>query len=76
MSTAAMTLRQLRYENKSFWRNPAAAFFTFAFPLMFLVIFNLIFGNDEIGEVDGEPVTGSTFYVPAIAAFSVITACF
>ncbi len=71
-----MTLRQLRYENKAFWRNPAAAFFTFAFPLMFLVIFNLIFGNNEVGEVDGEPVNGSTFYVPAIAAFSVITACF
>ncbi len=76
MSAAAMTLRQLQYENKAFWRNPAAAFFTFAFPLMFLVIFNLIFGNNEIGEVSGEPVTGSTFYVPAIAAFSVITACF
>lgn len=76
MSTAAMTLRQLRYENKAFWRNPAAAFFTFAFPLMFLVIFNLIFGNNEVGEVDGESISGSTFYVPAIAAFSVITACF
>lgn len=71
-----MTWRQLRYENKAFWRNPAAAFFTFAFPLMFLVIFNLVFGNNEIGEVDGEVITGSTFYVPAIAAFSVITACF
>lgn len=76
MSTAAMTFRQLRYENKAFWRNPAAAFFTFAFPLMFLVIFNLIFGNNEVGEVDGQSVSGSTFYVPAIAAFSVITACF
>ena len=76
MSTVALTLRQLRYENKSFWRNPAAAFFTFAFPLMFLVIFNLIFGNNDIGEVNGQTITGSTFYVPAIAAFSVITATF
>lgn len=23
---------QLRYEQKAFWRNPAAAFFSFAFP--------------------------------------------
>ena len=75
MSTAALTLKQLRYENKSFWRNPAAAFFTFAFPLMFLLIFNLIFGNNEIGP-EGSEVSGSTFYVPAIAAFSVITACY
>lgn len=71
-----MTLQQLRYENRSFWRNPAATFFTFTFPIMFLVIFNLIFGNNEIGEVAGQEITGSTFYVPAIAAFSVITACF
>lgn len=33
-----MTLHQMRYVNKAFWRNPASAFFTFAFPLMFLVI--------------------------------------
>ncbi|MGH2756648.1 MAG: ABC transporter permease [Actinomycetota bacterium] len=76
MNAAALTAKQLYYENKSFWRNPASAFFTFAFPLMFLVIFNLIFGNDDFAEVDGEPISGSTFYVPAIAAFSVVTACF
>ncbi len=76
MSAVVLTLKQLRFENRSFWRNPAAAFFTFMFPVMFLVIFNLLFGNEEFAEIDGEPVTGSQFYVPAIAAFSVITACF
>lgn len=75
MSTAGMMLRQLKYENRSFWRNPANAFFTFIFPLMFLVIFNLLFGNDKVGP-RGQEVSGSTFYVPAIAAFSVINACF
>jgi ABC-2 type transport system permease protein len=75
VSSATLTLKQLRYENKSFWRNPASAFFTFAFPLMFLFIFNTIFGNNEIGP-PGQEVNGSTFYVPSIAAFSVITACY
>lgn len=75
MNALALTLRQLTYENKSFWRNPASAFFTFMFPLMFLVIFNLLFGNDDIGP-RGQEISGSTFYVPAIAAFSVITACY
>ena len=75
MSTVILTLKQLTYENKSFWRNPASAFFTFAFPLMFLFIFNLIFGGNDIGP-PGQEVSGSTFYVPAIAAFSVITACY
>lgn len=71
----SLMVRQLGYENRAFWRNPAAAFFTFAFPLMFLVIFNLLFGNDKI-ELAGRSTTTSTFYVPAIAAFSVITACY
>ena len=31
-----------------FWRNPASAAFTFAFPLMFLVIFAAINGNDRV----------------------------
>ena len=42
MSELALTLRQVRFTNKAFWRNPAAAFFTFVFPLMFLVILSLI----------------------------------
>jgi ABC-2 type transport system permease protein len=64
MNAAILTAKQFAYENKAFWRNPAAAFFTFIFPLMFLVIFNGLF--DERSE----------FFVPAIAAFAVITACF
>ncbi len=76
MSTVGMTLRQVRYENKSFWRNPAAAYFTFAFPIVFLVIFNLLFGNAKLTLPGGHTIKQSTFYVAAIVAFSVITASF
>ena len=76
MNVPAHVLRQVSFENRSFWRNPPAAFFTFVFPLMFLVIFNLIFGSDDIPIGGGKEISGSTFYVPAIAAFSVITACY
>lgn len=75
MSTLALTLRQVKFENKSFWRNPASAFFTFAFPLMFLFIFSTVFGGGRIA-IFGQKVSVSYFYVPSIAAFSVITACF
>jgi ABC-2 type transport system permease protein len=75
MSDLALAVRQIGYKNKSFWRNPASAFFTFAFPLMFLVIFNLLFGSQTI-HIGNQTVKQSTFYVPAIATFSVITACF
>ena len=75
MNDLALALRQVRYENRAFWRNPAAAFFTFLFPLIFLVIFNLLFGSDEL-SVPGGTTNTSTFYVPAIAVFSVVNACY
>ena len=75
MNVARLTLRQIYYTNKAFWRNPAAAFFTFAFPLMFLVIFTALLGNGEV-TIGGKSVQQSTYYVAAMAAFSVITACF
>jgi ABC-2 type transport system permease protein len=76
MNGASLALRQFRFVNKSFWRNPASAFFTFAFPLLFLVIFTLLFGNSTTEVGPNQTVSTSTFYVPAILAFSVITACF
>jgi ABC-2 type transport system permease protein len=75
MSAAALTLRQIRYVNKAFWRNPASAFFTFAFPMMFLVIFTALLGRGEV-VIGGRQISQTTYYVAAMAAFSVITACY
>jgi ABC-2 type transport system permease protein len=75
MSAFRLAIAQVVYTNKAFWRNPASAFFTFAFPLMFLVIFTALFGNSTL-EVFGREVATSTFYVSAIAAFSIITATY
>ena len=75
MSDLALALRQTKYENRSFWRNPASAFFTFAFPLMFMVIFNLIFGSSKYSPF-GPGGRVSQFYTPALMAFSIITACY
>ena len=75
MTTLVLGIRQARYEMLAFWRNPAAAFFTFVFPLMFLFIFNSVFGEGDI-PVPGGDVDTSTFYVPAILAFSVISATY
>jgi ABC-2 type transport system permease protein len=75
MSFISLALRQARFENKAFWRNPAAAFFTFFFPIMFLVLFNLLFGNDTL-KINGGTAKQSTFYVPAIMCFAVISACY
>ncbi|MEP6680460.1 MAG: ABC transporter permease [Chloroflexota bacterium] len=68
MSGIGLAVRQVRFENRAFWRNPAAAFFTFVFPLMFMVIFNVLIGR---GSGDA-----SRFYTPAIIVFAVITATY
>lgn len=68
-------LRQVLYENRAFWRNPAAAFFTVILPLMFLVLFNAIFEGDTV-FLRGADRDISAFYVPGIAALSVISACY
>ena len=73
MKSFVLALRQVRYENRAFWRNPAAAFFTIVFPLMFLVIFNVIFGNWEVTTESGEIYNLSTFYVPGIMVFAIVS---
>lgn len=74
-SPAAAIARQLRWEQKVYWRNPAAFSFTFAFPLMFLVIFVAINGNDSVDLSNGS-VKFAQYYVPAIIAFGLISACY
>jgi ABC-2 type transport system permease protein len=73
-ATATLT-RQVGYEQRSYWRNPVAAGFTFAFPLLFLVIFIAINSNDTI-HLPGGTVKFAQYYVPAIIAFGVISACY
>jgi ABC-2 type transport system permease protein len=75
MSAFALTVRQVAFENRAFLRNPAAAFFTVILPLMFLVLFNAIFEGDEV-DIRGRDAEISAFYVPGIAALSVISACY
>ena len=76
MNAAALTLSQTRYANKEFWRNPASAFFIFAFPLMFLVIFTALLGHGTVPLSPTKVVNTSTYYVAAMASFGVISACY
>ncbi len=75
MNAAALTLSQMRYVNKAYWRSPASAFFALAYPLMFLVIFTSIFRNSTV-QFGARQVNEATFYVPAMVALAVITVCF
>jgi ABC-2 type transport system permease protein len=71
VSAARLVLHQFRYDQKAFWRNTTAVFFTVMLPLIFLFIFATIFGNDEIETLG---VKTTTYYVPAILALAMVSA--
>jgi ABC-2 type transport system permease protein len=75
MNTLRLTAIQLRYVNKAFWRNPASAFFTFVFPLMFLVIFTSLLGHYTV-RIGDKTINTSSYYVASMATFAAISACF
>ena len=71
MSGTALALHQFRFDQRIFWRNPASVFFTVMLPVVFLVIFNAIFGSEPIEELG---INTSTYYVPAIITLAVVSA--
>src|SRR3954453_20302342 len=56
-------------------RNPRAMVFTFAFPLILVVLFSALNGNARIDSY-GQHIRFAQFYTPAIAIFSLVTACY
>ena len=72
MSDATLAWHQFRYDQRIFWRSPASVFFTVLLPIIFLVIFASIFGNETIEERGDLKV--STYYVPGIMTLAVVSA--
>lgn len=71
----ALLAHQIRYEQLSFWRNPQSAFFTFVFPVVIIAIFGAVFNDGRPNAFYGG-LTGLQYYVPTIAALSVLGACY
>lgn len=71
---AGLLWRQFRAQNKLFWRNPFSAFFTMAFPLLFLVIFNALNGDQKIQALGD--IRYAQFFTPGILVFAVVSACY
>jgi ABC-2 type transport system permease protein len=59
-------------------RNPRVTFFTFAFPLMFLLIFGGLNGDAMVAAAGpaGGDVRFTQFYTPAIGVFGLTLACY
>lgn len=69
-----LVVHQVRAEQRSFWRNRSRAAFSIAFPLVFLVVFCAMNGNDRIESLGN--VTFATWFVPGILAYGLIMATF
>jgi ABC-2 type transport system permease protein len=69
----ALVLHQAGFDLRGFLRNRQARFFTLVLPLLFLVIFVSIFGNNKVGPSN---LLARTYYVPGISALAVIAASF
>jgi ABC-2 type transport system permease protein len=74
VSPIRLALDQLVLEQKRFWRNPANAIFTVAFPIFFLVIFGSLNVNDRVRSLGN--IDFNQFFTPNIVAFGLMSACF
>ena len=74
-ATPALVLRQVRYQQLSFRRTPIAVFFTLALPLIMLVLFNALFGDEEV-DTEGGTWPLNQFYTGSLAAFTAVSATF
>jgi ABC-2 type transport system permease protein len=67
VSSLALAWAQFRFERRMFWRNPSAAFFNFALPLLLLVLIGAVFATQS-DELD--------VLIPGIAGMSVVATTF
>lgn len=74
--TVVLFGQQIRYQNRLFWRTPVAAFFTLVFPLMFLLLFSVIFGDEKIEITGRGAFSVAQFYAPALAVFAAASATY
>lgn len=74
-SKTKLLFQQIRYQLLMFWRTPVALFFTLALPLIMLVLFNALFGNQTVTIEGGEwPVR--QFYTGGLAVFTAVSATY
>ncbi len=74
-STAALIARQARYQILYFFRVPAALFFTLLLPIIILVLFNALFGDNEVSTPEGDwPIR--QFYTGGLAAYTAVSATY
>jgi ABC-2 type transport system permease protein len=75
---AALTWRWILARVRMMLRSPRTLGFTFAFPLVLVVLFNAINGDVKVASMGpaGGDVTFAQYYTPSIGVFSLTIACY
>ncbi len=73
---ARLSLLRLYIELLTFVRTPDAFFFTFLLPVLFVVVFSVIFRGDIDGPPGSEPVSFAQYFVPGMIASGVMSVTF
>jgi ABC-2 type transport system permease protein len=73
ISDVPLVARQVRFEQLSFWLNPIGAVLTIGFSVVFIVIFLSTSGHSKDATLD---IVLSQYYLPAFAAYGIMSACF
>jgi ABC-2 type transport system permease protein len=73
MRTSRLVAYQVWSEQRSFWRNPEYAFFTFALPIAILVA---IGATKSWSPIPGTNLSSVALFVPGILAFGVVVAAY
>lgn len=73
-SPVALTANQLRLEQKLFWRNRQSAVFSFGLPVVFVVLFGLLFNGNGTGTTGG--VNYTSYFVAGMIGIAVLSATF
>ena len=73
MNDTRVAIAQVGYEQKAYWRNPMAAIFTFAFPIIFLLV---VGGSAGPSRVPGYTLRYDQYIVVAMLTFGLIAACY
>ena len=79
MSDAKLVWNEFRYQRRSFRRDPQAMFFAIGLPLLYVVIFVSLFGNETISFVYNSqpgPLKAHTIMLAGFVAIGVISATF
>ena len=73
-STLALTWSQLRLQQRLFWRNRQAAVFSFGLPVLFVILFGLLFRNNGTAGTGGVPYTA--YFVAGMIGVALLSSTF